>query len=84
MLYNQINIFLVMSGCFLGQTSTLKRIKYLAEGYFTVHQVRLEPDTPQSQVKHSTTDSNLFESCFDGNPKDRFCHIKAHIGMSFQ
>ena len=56
--YVPINIFSVMSGLvFLGWTSTKQRIKCLADWNNSVPLVRLEPATPQSQVKHSTTES---------------------------
>ena len=59
--------FSVMSGrVFLGRTSTKQRIKCLAQGHITVPPVRLEPATPRSRVKHSTTEPprSLF-SLFD-------------------
>ena len=50
----QSTIFSVMSGCFLDLTSTEQRIKCIAQGHNKVHPIRLEPATPQPQVKHST------------------------------
>ena len=41
---------------FRGLTSTKQRIKCLAQGHNTVPLERLKPATPQSQVKHSTTE----------------------------
>ena len=54
MLYVPVNNFSVMSGLFLGCASTKQKIKCLAPGHNAVSQVRLEPSTPRSQVKHST------------------------------
>ena len=46
---------------FLCWTRTIKqRIKYLAQGHNAVHPVRLEPATPQSREKHSTTEPPHF------------------------
>ena len=53
----QFNNFSVMSGWFfLGSTRNKQRIKCLAQGHNTVPPVRLKPTTPQSRVKHSTTE----------------------------
>ena len=43
----------------LGLTSTKQRIKCLAQGHNEVPLVKLEPSTPPSRVKHSTTESKL-------------------------
>ena len=52
-----------MSGwVFLGSTGTNQRIKCLAQAHNAVPPVRLEPATPQSRVKHSTTEP-LPSSC---------------------
>ena len=49
--------FSVMSGqVFLGWTSTKQRLMCLAQGHNAVTLVRLEPSTPQSRVKNSTTE----------------------------
>ena len=46
-----------MSGwVFLGLTSTKQRIKCLAQGHNPVSPMRLEPTTPPSPVKNSTTE----------------------------
>ena len=56
-LYIPISIFSVMLGrVFLGWTRTKQKIKCLAQGHNAVPLVRLEPATPQSRVKHSTTE----------------------------
>ena len=56
-IYFPNNNFSVMSGrVVLGLTSTKQRIKYLAQGHKAVSPVSLEPTTPRSQVKHSTTE----------------------------
>ena len=55
-LYVPVNNFLVMLGwVFLGWTSTKQRIKCLDQGHNAVPLERLEPTTPQSPVKHSST-----------------------------
>ena len=41
---------------FLVLTYTKQGLMRLAQGHDTVTPVRLEPATPQSQVKHSTTE----------------------------
>ena len=46
-----------MSGrVFLGLTSTKQRVKYLAQGQKAVTPVTLEPATPRSPDKYSTTE----------------------------
>ena len=56
-LYILVNNFSVMLGqVFLGCTSTKLRIKCHAQGHNAVSPVRLELETPQSQVKHSTSE----------------------------
>ena len=56
-LYVPVNNFLVMSGwVFLGSTGTKQGLMCLAQGHKTVRPVRLETATPQSRVKHSTTE----------------------------
>ena len=52
-----VDMFSVMSGrVFPGQTSTKQRKKCLAQGHNAVPPVELEPATPQSRIKHSTTE----------------------------
>ena len=52
-----VNNFSVMSGwVFLGWTSTKQGLMCLAQGHKAVPSVRLEPATPRSWVKHSTTE----------------------------
>ena len=41
---------------FLGWASTQQGLMCLAQGHNAVTPVKLEPVTPQSQVKHSTTE----------------------------
>ena len=56
-LFDPVNNFLVMSGqAFLGRTSTMQRIKYLAQGHNTVtpSAVRLKLATPRPPVHRST------------------------------
>ena len=56
-LYSPVNNFSVMSGLvFLGLTGTKQRLMCLAQGSNAVMPVRLKPATPQSRVKHSTTE----------------------------
>ena len=56
-LYFPVNNFSVMLGrVFLGWTSTKQRLMCLAQGHNTLMPVRLEPVTPQSLVKLSTTE----------------------------
>ena len=56
-LYIPFNNFSVMSGqVFLGRISTKQGLMCLAQGHNTVMPVRLEPATPWSQVKYSTTE----------------------------
>ena len=43
-------------GVFLGLTSTKQGLRWLAQGHNAVVPVRLKLATPQSQVKHSTTE----------------------------
>ena len=51
------NTFSVMSGrVFIGRTSTKQDLMCLAQGHTAVTPVRLEPVTPRSRVKHSSTD----------------------------
>ena len=47
----------------LGLTSIKQRIKCLAQGHKAVSPVRLEPETLQSPVKHSTT--GILRHCMD-------------------
>ena len=59
-LYVPVNNFSVMSGqVSLGLTSTTQGLMCLAQGHNPVTSVRFEPATPQSQVKHSTTELPL-------------------------
>ena len=52
-----INNLLVIKGpFFLGWTSTKLGLMCLAQGHKAVMPLRLEPGTPRSQVKHSTTE----------------------------
>ena len=46
-----------------GLTRTKQRIKSLAQGHNTVPPVRLEPATPQSRVKHPTTEPPQSSKC---------------------
>ena len=56
-LYAPVNSFSDMSGrVFLGWTRTKQGLICLAEGHNTVMTVRLEPATPWSPVKHSTSE----------------------------
>ena len=56
-LYCPVNNFSVMSGLiFMGLTSTKQGLLCLAQGHNTVTPVRLEPATPWSPVKLSTTE----------------------------
>ena len=56
-LYFPVNIFIVMSGqVFLDLTRIKQSIKCLVQGHNAVLPVRLEPATPLSRVKHSTTE----------------------------
>ena len=55
--YVPVNTFSVISEwVFLGWTSTKQGLMCLAQGHNTVTPVRLEPLTPRSQVKYSTTE----------------------------
>ena len=55
--FSHVGTFLVMLGqVFLGWTSTYQRVKCLAQGYNAVPLIRLEPVTPPSRFKHSTTE----------------------------
>ena len=52
-----VNNFAVMSGwVFLGWTSTKQWLMWLAQGHNSLMLVWLEPATPWSRVKHSTTE----------------------------
>ena len=56
-LYIPVNNLSVMSGwVFLGLTSTKLGLMCLAQGHNTVTLVKLEPATPRSRVKYSTTE----------------------------
>ena len=56
-LYVPVNNFSVMSGViFLHLTSTKLGLMRRAQGHNTVTLVSLEPATPWSQVKHSSTE----------------------------
>ena len=56
-LYVPVNNFSFMLGrVFLGWTSTKQGLMCLAQGHNTMMSVRLQPITPQSWVKHSTTE----------------------------
>ena len=56
-IYCPVNNFLVMSGrIFMGLPSTKQGLLCLAQGHNTVTPVRLEPPTPWSRVKLSTTE----------------------------
>ena len=48
---------------FLGLTSTKQRKKCLAQGHNAVPPLSLKPTTPQSQVKHSTTEPPRSSVC---------------------
>ena len=53
---SQSTLFQSSGQVFLGLTSTKQGINCLAEGHKAVALVRFEPATPQSRVKHSTTE----------------------------
>ena len=62
-----------MSGkVFLGLTSTMQRIKCLAQGHITVPPMRPEPATSRSRVRHSTREppSYLYYTIIDFNEVD--------------
>ena len=88
-LYVPVNIFEVMSGWVsLGLTSTKQRIKCLAQEHNAAHTVRLQPATPQSGVKHTTTESlcsleNVRQKRTDrqmDKPKTAGLHQHSHAG----
>ena len=63
-LYVPVNKISVMSGrVFLVWTSIKQGLMCHAQGHNAVAQVRLEPATPQSQDKHSTTVLPLLRLC---------------------
>ena len=82
-----------MSGwVFLGWSSTKQELMILAQGHNTVTPVTLEPATPRSQVKHSTTvlpfvemwiltsfshKGNTFIIAMFDQPFLAFCHVLA-------
>ena len=74
-----------MSGhVFLGPTSTKQGLMCLAQGHNTVKSVRLEPTTPQSRVKQSTTEPPyILESTFtNSEDPDEMQHYAAfHLGL---
>ena len=66
--------FSAMSGrVFLGWTCTMQGLVCLAQGHNAVTSVRLEPATPQSRVKHSTTEP------LRSPPLILFYHLMLHI-----
>ena len=71
-----ISFSVMLERVFLGCTSTKHGLMCLAQGHNTVLQVRLDPATPQSLVKLSTTEplrslnfvvSNCMRNCIDEN-----------------
>ena len=57
-LYVPVNTFSVMSGrVFHGWTSNKQGLMCIAQGHNAVSPVRLEPTSPRSRVKHSTTEA---------------------------
>ena len=71
-LYNPVNNFSVLPGwvC-LGWTSTKQGLMCLAQGHIAVKPVRLEPATPRSLVKHSTTELPTIFSHIRIPPRER-------------
>ena len=92
-LYVPVSNFSIISGwVFLGLTSTKQRIKCLAQGHDTVQPARLQPATPRSRVKHSTTEP--LHSIYGYCEKTWFCcmsttkvltslHIRAGLISNF-
>ena len=64
----QVSSFSVMLGrVLLDSTSTItkQRVKYLTQGHNTAPPLRLEPESPRSSVKHSTTEPTCSSLAFD-------------------